>query len=328
MNSSEFMQSRESQWRELSRLLGAAEDGIDRLAPEHIRRLGQLYRAVTSDLAYAQREFPSQRVTLYLNQLVGRAHAVVYRSEPLALGRLIDYVARGFPRSYREMFPYTGTATLLFLLPALLAGIAVWINTDLAVQLVPGGAEMIPIVERQIKWWEEITAEVSPAASSGIMTNNIQVAFMAFGGGLLAGLLTVWVLISNGLSFGGIMALTWTYGIGFDLTTFVIGHGVIELSVIFMAGGAGLRLGWAILRPGYLSRRAALAEAGRQSARLLIGCVPLLVIAGTIEGFISPNSSLPWQFKWWVGIGTGVLLYLYVLLAGRGDDDEEAAYEA
>ena len=153
------------------------------------------------------------------------------------------------------------------------------------------------------------------------MRNNIQVAFLAFGGGVLLGLYTVWIMIFNGLILGGITGLTAHYGVGFELWTFVIGHGVIELSTIFIAGGSGLMLGWAIIRPGLMSRRDALTIAARKAVRLVIGCVPLLVIAGVIEGFISPAEGIPWSIKWGIGLGSGLLLYAYLFLAGRRGDE-------
>jgi uncharacterized membrane protein SpoIIM required for sporulation len=116
---------------------------------------------------------------------------------------------------------------------------------------------------------------------------------------------------------GTLTGLTAFHGIGFELWTFVIGHGVIELSVIFMAGGSGLMLGWAILRPGLLRRRDALAQAARKAVYLLLGAVPWLGVAGTIEGFISPNENIAIPVKWVVGIVSGILLYSYLSLAGR-----------
>jgi uncharacterized membrane protein SpoIIM required for sporulation len=149
------------------------------------------------------------------------------------------------------------------------------------------------------------------------MTNNIRVSFLAFSSGVTAALLTVYVMIFNGLLIGGLLGLTSHYDVGFELGTFMIGHGVIELTTIFIAGGSGLMLGWAIIHPGLLRRRDALALAARKALRLIMGCVPLLVIAGVIEGFISPNENLAWPIKWSVGLLTGVLLYGYLLLAGR-----------
>jgi uncharacterized membrane protein SpoIIM required for sporulation len=165
--------------------------------------------------------------------------------------------------------------------------------------------------------WTDIPVAERPFSSSFIMTNNIRVAFLAFAGGVTAGLLTIYILIYNGLMLGGITGLTAHYGVGFDLWTFVIGHGVIELSVIVIAGASGLMMGWAIIHPGLLRRRDALALAARKGVRLIIGSVPLLVIAGLIEGFISPNELIPWPVKWSVGLVSGIVLYSYLFLAGR-----------
>jgi uncharacterized membrane protein SpoIIM required for sporulation len=148
------------------------------------------------------------------------------------------------------------------------------------------------------------------------MTNNIQVAIMAFAGGTLLGIYTLYILAQNGLMLGILAGAAQSLGFAGNLWGFVAAHGTIELSVIFFAGGAGLQLGWSVIRPGLLTRRAALLLAARRAAQLLLGCVPLLVIAGTIEGFISP-SDLPLAVKLAVSLGSGLLLYGYLLLSGR-----------
>ncbi len=317
MHADQFYQSRQADWKALTQLLDRSQRGLEQLSPDEVNALGRLYRAATSDLALAQRDFPNQRVTAYLNQLVARAHAVLYRSEPLALGRLWRFATTGFPRVYRETLPFTLVAALLLIIPAVVAGLGTYWQPASAKWMLPAEVQrLIPTIEKK-ELWTNIPIEERPYASSFIMQNNIQVAFLAFGGGMLAGLFTVWAMAFNGLILGGLTGLTGHYGLGFELWTFVIGHGVVELSVIFMAGGSGLMLGWAMLQPGLLRRRDALALAGRKAVRLLIGCVPLLVIAGLIEGFISPAESLPWPVKWGVGVGSGVLLYSYLLLAGR-----------
>jgi uncharacterized membrane protein SpoIIM required for sporulation len=317
MQADQFYQSRQADWKALTQLLDRSQRGLEQLSPEDINALGRLYRAATSDLALAQRDFPNQRVTAYLNQLVARAHAVLYRSEPLAFGRLWRFATTGFPRVYRETLAFTLIAALLLIIPAIVAGVGTAWQPAAARWMLPAETQqLIPTIERK-ELWTHIPIEERPYASSFIMRNNIQVAFLAFGGGMLAGTFTVWAMVSNGLILGGLTGLTAHYGVGFELWTFVVGHGVIELSVIYIAGGSGLMLGWAILQPGLLRRRDALALAARKAVRLVIGCVPLLVIAGLIEGFISPATSLPWPIHWGVGLGSGVLLYSYLLLAGR-----------
>jgi uncharacterized membrane protein SpoIIM required for sporulation len=327
MKAEEFVASRQASWKTLADLLTTAERSMGHLSPEEITRLGQLYRAATSDLAYAQREFPRNRAATYLNQLVGRGHAVIYRSEPLAFRRIWYFIRAGFPRAFREMLPFFLISSALFFIPAVLIGVAVFLRPEIAPAALPPGSEAMVEMLKEKEIWTNIPVEERPFMSSYIMTNNIRVAILAFGGGMLAGLLTLWVLIQNGLMLGAISGVAFHYGMGWELWEFVIGHGVIELSVIAIAGGTGLMIGWAILHPGLLRRTDALAAAGRRTVKVMCGCVPLLVIAGTIEGFISPNEFIPAPVKWAVGIGTGILLYAYLLLAGRGEDTAEEGTE-
>ncbi|MFQ5422306.1 MAG: stage II sporulation protein M, partial [Anaerolineae bacterium] len=238
-------------------------------------------------------------------------------SEPMAIGRLLDYVRTGFPQTFREALPFFLTAALLMIVPALVAGLLTNWTPEASRWLLPQEVQsLIPQIENQ-ELWTDIPVAERPYISSAITTNNIRVSFLAFGGGMVAGLLTVYVLIFNGLLLGGLTGLTAHYDVGFELWTFVIGHGVIELTTIIIAGGSGLMLGWTMIRPGLYRRRDALTLAARKAVNLIIGCIPLLMIAGTIEGFLSPNENIPWPVKWSVGLGTGILLYSYLFFAGR-----------
>lgn len=326
MRVDQFYHARQADWQRLATLLAQSERRPKTLSPAEAHELGRLYRAATSDLALAQREFPQERVTAYLNQLVAQGHAHIYRSQPVAGSRVRHFFTALFPQTVRESAPFIVTAALLFIVPALASGLATAWNPQAAGWLLPPGIEtLIPMIEQQ-ELWTDIPVHERPYASSFIMQNNIQVAFLAFGGGVLAGLLTVWIMVFNGLLLGGLTGLTAHYGVGFELWTFVIGHGVVELTVIFIAGGAGLMLGWAILQPGLLRRRDALVLAARKAIVLIAGCVPLLVIAGLIEGFISPNENLTWPVKWGVGLASGLLLYSYLIGAGANKEEKAASH--
>jgi uncharacterized membrane protein SpoIIM required for sporulation len=317
MRPDELYNAQQKTWTDLDGLVRRSERQIGSLSPDEVRLLGRLYRQATSDLAMAQRDFPRHQVTSYLNQLVGRAHAAIYRDEPLQTNRLVSFALRGFPRVFRKTLPFTLTAAALFLIPALLTGFSSYFMPDSARWLLPVDIQsLIPMVEQK-ELWIDMPVNERPYISSFIMQNNIRVSFLAFAGGMTAGLMTVWVMILNGLILGGLLGLTAHHGVGWELANFVIGHGVLELSIIFMAGGSGLMLGWAMLRPGLMRRRDALTAAARDAVKLLLGAVPMLVVSGIIEGFISPAENIPVLFKWMVGILSGVIFYLYLFFAGR-----------
>jgi uncharacterized membrane protein SpoIIM required for sporulation len=160
--------------------------------------------------------------------------------------------------------------------------------------------------------WTDIPEAMRSTASAAILTNNIQVMFLTFAGGATAGLLTILVLLLNGLQIGAVFGLLQAHGLTAGLAEFVAAHGPIELSVIFLAGGCGLFMGDGLLRPGLLTRREALIQRTRTAVQLILGCVPLLILAGLIEGFISP-SALPWWLKTLVGLISGLALYAYWL---------------
>jgi len=143
--------------------------------------------------------------------------------------------------------------------------------------------------------------------------NNITVSIAAFAGGMTAGLYTVFVLVLNGTELGTVFAVLQRAGVASSLVIFILAHGFLELSAIFLAGGAGLRLAWAILHPDERTRGDALRIAGAQAMRIMLLVAVTLVCAGLIEGFVSPTTLAP-AGKLAIGVLTGVALWSYILL--------------
>lgn len=310
----EFIASRRTRWQQTEKLLQQARRNPRRLAATDVEELGRLYRQVTSDLAIARRDYPRDRVRLYLEQIAGRAHPVLYRREGATWSAFRHFWTHTFPQAFRAAGSYTLISFSLFAVPFLLA-FGLTLADPIAGRVILPASPLVDQIERG-ETWLEVEGEERSLMASFIMTNNIRVAFLAFAGGIAFGLGTVYVLINNGLSIGAVAGLAASFELGDDLLEFVVGHGGIELSVIFVVGGAGLRLGHALLAPGLLSRREALALAARRSVPLVVGCAALLVVAGTIEGFVSPSELPPWA-KGTIGLGSTLLMYAYLLLSGR-----------
>jgi uncharacterized membrane protein SpoIIM required for sporulation len=316
MLAEDFITTKKPTWERLTSLLDQARAGLTALSAEDLVELGRLYRTVTSDLAVARRDYAGHRVTEYLNGLVARAHGTIYQRRAAGRRGLRTFFWETFPRAFRTTWPYTLAAFLMCFIPALIGFTAAVGDPAAGVALYPAVEPIVDDIRLGNEWWRSINEEGRSASAALIMTNNIRVAILAFGGGMLLGTLTLYVLVQNGLMLGVVAGAAQAYGFSGNLWGFVAAHGTIELSVIFIAGGAGLQLGWSVLRPGLLTRRAALIVAARRAAHILLGCIPLLVIAGLIEGFISP-SDLPFPIKLVVSIGSGVAMYGYLILAGR-----------
>lgn len=321
-----FIGERKGAWQRLENLLTLLDSStLRRLHREEVRELGRIYRRTASDLAIARAESRDPRLINYLNSLVIRAHGRIYRADAQAPRRIRNFFARDFPRTFRSTSRYTAAAFAVFMVFGVIGFLGTWRDVEFSelAGISPIWRQMN--IETRRHWWEELN-EANQVGSSAILTNNIFVTFLAFAYGAFFGIGTLYVMATNGASIGAVLALTYRAGFGNDLLTFMVGHGVIELSCIFIAGGAGMMLGLAILVPGDLSRADALKARGLEAVRLIAGCALLLVIAGIIEGFISPAPIHP-AFKFGIAALTGIALYSYLLLAGR-EENEESKGEA
>ncbi len=311
MTLEEFVNKKQPTWSELEALLERVRGARrNKLSPPQLDRLGYLYRRVTSDLAVARRDFPQTPYVPYLNQLASRAHSGIYQTAPFKRGTLGQFFRSGFPSLFRENVSFIGAAFLLF---ALGFAASYWLavaNPGFAEDIVP--PRLLDHLRKTDKTtWNNTSAEARNLLSSFVITNNIRVAFLAFAAGIVFMLGSVYVLAFNGVFIGAIAGLSHVHGLSLALWSFVSPHGYIELTAIFIAGGAGLKMGYALIAPGLLTRKRALTEAAKTAVHLLGGCIALFLIAGVIEGFISP-SGLPPSVKIGFGAITGILLFGYL----------------
>jgi uncharacterized membrane protein SpoIIM required for sporulation len=321
-----FVDRRQAGWERLEALLErASRKGLRSLAADELQELALLYRSATSDLAAAQSRAYSPELRAYLNRLTARAYAYVHAATaPGGWSNVARFFAYSFPREVRRSGKIILATTTLFIAAAIVAYWLVSVRPANVYALLP--ASEVPFITKSLHDSNfAFDRNFAPAMSSMIVTNNIQVAMLAFAGGVATlGYFTLWAILNNGLMLGGLGALFAAKGFGLDFWATIAPHGFIELTSIQIAGAAGLQLAFAILAPGRMRRIDALKVAGRRAGVLLIGVAGLLVVAGTIEGFVTPQRTSE-PFRIGVGLVTAVLLTAYISLAGRDPKATESA---
>jgi len=319
--STHWLEKRQPYWRRLEGLVEqSGRRGVGRLSRSELQELGLLYRQIASDLSTVREDPASRQISDYLNQLLGRAHNLIYMGRKTNAAGIVQFFRVTYPRLFRENLAYPLTAFLIFLAAAIV-GTALCFS-DPGFERYFLGGRMIDTIE-QHRMWTQSVVSIKPLASSFILTNNISVACATFAMGILAGLGTVYMLFFNGLLIGVIGTACWQAGMSRQLWSFVAPHGVLELPAIFIAGGAGLLLARGLLFPGTMPRRDSVVEAGGRAVRLVLGVIPMLVVAGFIEGYLSP-SNFPAPLKFALGAALGLALVMYLASGGENAENHAA----
>jgi len=289
--------------------------GLGALPPGEIPAFATRYREVTADLARARTYGVDARVIDYLERIVSAGHNAVYRARGRRRAPVGRYVLRDFPAAVVQSWRYIGAAFVLFAVPMVIGYGVIRARPDRAEELVPpvlvSRAEQAAEHQARGVGYAESPKEDLPVIASAIISNNVLIAFWAFAGGVLLGLPSVWVLIKNGLALGLGFGVFVNHHAGGYLATFIAGHGVLELTAIFIAGGAGFRIAGALIVPGDRTRRDALVLEGRIAARMIGAVVCMLALAGTIEGLLSASDAAP-AYKLAVSAASVVLLTCYL----------------
>ena len=321
MISTRWLEKRKPHWSKLESLLNqSARDGLKSLSRSDLQELSLLYRQTAADLAAIREDRGSVHFARYVNQLLVRAHNTIYsghRASPLAA---LSFFWDTYPAIFRRLLRHCLLAVLIFAIAGIVGAALTYQNPDFKVKLL--GPQMVETIDRHEMWTHSIVG-IKPLASSAIMTNNMSVGFTTFALGITAGLGTIYMMAFNGLLIGVIGMACFLSGMSLQLWSFVAPHGVLELPAIFIAGGAGFRIAQGLLFPGVLPRRDSLTKAGLEAVQLILGTIPILIIAGLIEAFVSPTA-LPIPLKFSMAAALFVLLNVYLFGLGRKNEKMKA----
>ena len=308
-----WLKTRRSSWQRTA-------DAIDRLrgrgakTTADIDRVVSEYRSVARDLAVARQALPGTALTRALESSYQHAHDLIHRPSTRFWSELKQLYTQRLPEVCSRLQPQLIAVSLLFVLTALAGWTLIASHPELASLFA--SHEMIDGMQRGELWTDDLFSVTPPAIlSASIIQNNVMVSLFAFCLGVFFGLGTLYIIGINGLMLGGIFAAAHDHQLAVRLFEFVVAHGLVEISVILIAGAAGIWLGEALARPGKQTRSAALKNAVNDAGVLMALVVPLLLGCGLIEGYLSPDPNFPMASRVVVGVGYWVIMV--ILMSGR-----------
>ena len=307
--SNQWILKRRPHWDRLSSLLAQSDSsGLDQLSRAELQEMALLYRQVAADLSVLRQDSTSRTYAQHVNQLLARAHHIIYSGRKTTLLTLVRFLRDEYPVIFQRQIGFVLASLLVFAGSGIIGAAMTTVHIEFIRTFA--SPEMIATMERHTMWTESIVS-VAPSESSFLMTHNLSVSFISFATGIFFGLGSFFFMAMNGLMLGVIGVACHHYEMSLALWSFVAPHGSLELPSIVIAGAAGFRLGHAMLFPGPLRWKESVARGGIEATRLVSGIIPLLIIAGTLEGFFSPSHAPIW-LKFTVGGLLFVLLNLWL----------------
>lgn len=321
-----FVQERGPDWSRLEQSLAQIEQGgLPRLKLAEARSFARLYRRVSSDLVQARDAQLNATMLDYLNDIVARAYAIMHGAHRPRSRSLPGFFVREFPRRFRREWRPILLAALILFAGAGTGALSVAHDPYALGALIPDDHQAFTPTERVHREERDagkMAGDRAAAFSGWLFTHNMEVSFLVFGLGLTFGLGTVALLFFNGVPLGALAMQYHAEGQDLFFWAWILPHGVTELTVVCIAGGAGLIIARGLWLPGRLTRASALAREARAATALLLGALPLLGIAGAVEGSISQlhAPALPYSAKLLFAVLLASALYGFLLRAGRGED--------
>ncbi len=316
----QFVQARNRDWFELDGLVGQGaalhkRDGFT------ISRAASLYRSLCNDLTRAEAARYSADLVAYLHGLAGRTHNVLYGAKPLRTASAIRMVFFEFPVALRKNWRLFFFSCSLFLVPYAIGLFGALSSRDFSEQVLPA-AQLDQMADMYSQGFSSGRNAGQDAQMAGFyVQHNVGIAFRCFAMGILFGLGSIYMLIYNGLVIGTVTGHVMAAGFGTNIWTFMCGHGPWEITAIFIAGGAGLEMGYALVNTGGLTRAASLRRSGSSILAQVVGAAVMLIVAAMIEGFWSP-SAIPDQVKWAFSAVNMLFVIAFLAFAGRGSPEE------
>lgn len=297
------------------------EKVVEQAAKVSPDRLADAYTELTADLAFAQTHYPGSRITIYLNNLASALHNTIYRNKKEKWSRIFTFWTKEVPQTMHEARKELAVSFLIFAASVLIGAVSA-LNDDNFVRLILGNS-YVDMTLNNIANGEPMAvyngSEEVPMFL-GITFNNIMVSFYVFAMGLFTSFGTGWMLFNNGVMLGSFQTFFFKQGLLGESMLAIWLHGTLEISAIIVAGAAGLALGNGWLFPGTYSRKESFMRGAKRGLKIVVGTVPLFIIAGFIEGFLTRHTELPDLLRLSVILlSLAFIVYYYIYLPNKNN---------
>ncbi len=312
MREAAFVKRNQERWQAIEKNLQAAER-------PHPDRLAEIFIQLTDDLSFAQTQYANSRVTAYLNSLASKIHLEIYRNKKEDRNRFIIFWKFEVPLLLYESRKQMLYALLIFMLASAIGAVSA-LHDETFVRLILGDAYVNMTLEN-IKSGNPMAVYGSSDEADmffGITFNNIRVSMIAFAAGLFFSVGTGYILFSNGIMIGAFLSFFYKEGLLLHAASVIMLHGTIELSSIVIAGAAGFVMGNGFLFPGTYPRLYSFKEGVKRGMKIVMGLIPLFILAGFIESFVTRYTFMPEVLKVVIiGLSAILILYYFVLYPAK-----------
>jgi uncharacterized membrane protein SpoIIM required for sporulation len=307
MREAAFVKQNVKKWEQFEELLQGSSTDPDKLS--------DLFIQVTDDLAFANTQYPDSRTYAYLNGLASKIHAQIYKNKNEDRKRFVYFWKTEVPLVVRKSHTKLLYAFIIFAVSVIIGIVSQNMETDF-VRIILGDNYVNMTLENIEKG--DVLAVYGRGGQMdtffAITFNNVRVSFFAFAAGLLVSLGTGYLLFQNGVMVGCFFTFLGQQGYLNEAFKVVMLHGTLELSAIVLAGGAGFVMGNSILFPGTYSRMASFKRGAIEGLKIVMGLMPVFILAGFIEGFFTRFTNMPIAISLFVITGSAAFIIYYYIL--------------
>ncbi len=305
MDIDRFIARHQAEWNRLDELTVKGRRSVKKLTSDELDELLALYQSTSGHLSVVRTQFDDITLSNRLSRTLGGARGLIYRRRGQAGSTIVRFFTETFPAAAWTCRRAMAMAAFLMFAPALALGVWLYESGETRNATIDPATQRLIAEEEFADYYK---SEAAGAWAVELFTHNIEVGVLSYGGGAIGGVLGVVLLAQNGANLGVMGAVMHAHGHGAEFWGLIAPHGLLELTAIVAASGAGLRITWAMFAPGERTRGEALAEEGLRSVTIVMGTMVMFVFAGITEAFVTP-SGLPT----WGRVGIGIVLELGAL---------------